>query len=187
MYKAATGATTTAVDKMGSMISIIIPWVLWNVGLIMAIYAVDPSNPRFSGYILTPFGWPAFPFRILLELFIQLEMFYMIVLYWILFFAVFSTVTNHWIRIVRFAAKSLQLQVLSPFFKADLSMMPMNYVRTGMSSRAVSGLHWMPLQEKTKWLSSLTRNSKYLIACITTASQVLHGQASYCAICHVTA
>ena len=87
-------------DRLGSMMQMVIPWALENVGLIMAVYAVDPDNPRFLGYVLKPLGWPAYPIRILLELLMELQVYYMIVIYWILSFAVFSSVTNHWTRVI---------------------------------------------------------------------------------------
>ena len=83
------------------MMSMIIPWVLWNVGLLMAVFAINPNNPRFLGYLLRPLGWPAYPVRILLDLITHLEMFYMMVLYWIVFFVVFTAITNHWIQVIR--------------------------------------------------------------------------------------
>ena len=67
------------------MLPMVIPWVLENVGLIMALYAIDPDNPRFLGYVLIPLGWPLYAVRMLLELLVHLQMYYIIVVYWILF------------------------------------------------------------------------------------------------------
>ena len=107
---------------MGILMSQIIPWALQNIGLIMTTYAADPNNPRFFGYVFRPLGCPTYPLGALLEFLIQLQTYYMVVLYWFLFFAIFSTVTNYWIRaIARFVPDFLPKLLLSFTVKQDVS------------------------------------------------------------------
>ena len=86
---------------MGRMLSMTIPCILYNVVIgMIAAYGVDSDNPRFLGYVLIPLGMPSYPMRMLLELIVHLQMYYMVVIYWILFFAVFSSVSSYWIRVI---------------------------------------------------------------------------------------
>ena len=76
---------------MGRMLSMTIPWILYNVVIgMIAAYGADSDNPRFLGYVLRPLGRPAYPIRMLLEVLVHFQMYYMFVIYWVLFFAVFS-------------------------------------------------------------------------------------------------
>ena len=87
-------------DRLERMLPMVIPWAMGNIGPVIATYVRNPDNPRFLGFGLIPLGWPGYTTGFLLELLSQLQVYHMVVTYWILFFAVFSSVTNHWLRVI---------------------------------------------------------------------------------------
>ena len=89
-------------DRMGSLLPMTVPLVLVNVASVLLIYMADIDNPRFFASILVPLGRYSIFIRLLLEILLFLQVYFVLVTFWILFFAVSSTVINHWIRAIRF-------------------------------------------------------------------------------------